>query len=523
MYANKTFNSGQDWSREGQLSPWSLLLATEGAFLLVGGVNRRLGSRARPYAVFPFVSEPSQPETDGEIGMARAEFWAPLWQHPATITELHALFQRGLAKLGGRPAQAPHEFAVAALDAGVDSGVSEFARFELRQTTSSQVYEAIPRERIRVRSTTKLSDDDNATTPISRLLLPLIESGWMDRLPFEPRDSKQKGKFVGLRGPIEAAILQISERPDDADRWQQLLLRLAAAQARIDRNKALRERCVAIPPLSTAWFEHVWPAPCPEVEIARAIASVGWYAGRTPIPLLANVFGVSVTFRQDIFRTSLPKTRTAQAVWGPGDPLQNLLNLAQRRLTDAEDLPKDAKGLSSTPFAGTCVCSANLIQQFLASNALVDLDQIARWIPPLSLINWSRWSRIASTVPDLESNQPRYVADGTGMLHALIRPLFHCDPKRNVYLDDGTPLFQPEQMPKPNLLRRLFNLLRFGELDEAVKVLRDRYLAVGRSIVMPPEGLVADRERIAAALLIPMSDSDVRCGVRRWLQPARNQ
>ena len=70
VYANKTFNSGQSWYREGQLSPWSQLLATEGALLLVGGVNRRLGTRARPYAVFPFVSEPSQPETDGEVGVS---------------------------------------------------------------------------------------------------------------------------------------------------------------------------------------------------------------------------------------------------------------------------------------------------------------------------------------------------------------------------------------------------------------------------------------------------------------------
>jgi len=131
VFANKTFNSGQSWYREGQLSPWSFLLSMEGAFLLIGGVNRRLGSRSRPYAVFPFVSEPSQPETDGEIGLARTEFWAPLWKNPATLGEVEALLQRGLARLGGRAAQAPHEFAVAALAAGV-----KFDR--LGKTTSGQ-------------------------------------------------------------------------------------------------------------------------------------------------------------------------------------------------------------------------------------------------------------------------------------------------------------------------------------------------------------------------------------------------
>ena len=144
VFANKTFNSGQSWYRKGQLSPWSFLLSVEGAFLLLGGVNRRLGSRSRPYAVFPFVSEPSQPATEGEVGLARAEFWAPLWKNPATLGEVRTLLQRGLARLGGRAAHAPHEFAIAALAAGADAGVAEFARYELRQTTSSQVLRGDP-------------------------------------------------------------------------------------------------------------------------------------------------------------------------------------------------------------------------------------------------------------------------------------------------------------------------------------------------------------------------------------------
>ena len=73
--ANKTFNSGQDWYREGEISPWSFLLALEGAILLVGGIDRRLSAKARPYAVFPFVTEAPAPASEGEIGLAKAEFW----------------------------------------------------------------------------------------------------------------------------------------------------------------------------------------------------------------------------------------------------------------------------------------------------------------------------------------------------------------------------------------------------------------------------------------------------------------
>lgn len=514
VYANKMFNNGQGWYREGMLSPWSQILATEGAFLLVGGVNRRLGSRSRPYAVFPFVSEPCQPTTDGEIGLSRAEFWAPLWTFPATLTEVQALFQRGLATLGGRPAQAPHEFAVAALAAGVDSGVAEFARFEMRQTTSSQVYEAIPRPRIQVQPGGKSRLSIPGEIAPSPLLVNLIESGWIDRLPFEPRKSNQKGKFVGMRGLIESAIVRIAERPDDAERWQHLILRLAASQGRIDRNKTLRERCLPLPPLSSNWFALAWPEPTPDVLVARAIASIGWHFDSDAIPLLANVFGVTLSGRKGTWRSKMPKTRTAQAVWATGDPLQNLLNLAQRRLMDAEGLPR-------APFAGTCSCSAAIMQQFLNCDGELDLEVVAKWIPGLSLIDWSQPAHESNALDP--SAGLRSIADGTALLHALVRPLFHVDAKSRFELELGQPLFRSDQLPKANLLRRLFHLLRFGSIDEAVQVLRDRYLAVGREIVMPPGDLVADGERIAAALLIPMRHHDVRTGLQRWLQLSRNR
>ncbi len=513
VFANKTFNSGQSWYREGQLSPWSFLLSMEGAFLLVGGVNRRLGSRSRPYAVFPFVSEPSQPETDGEIGLARAEFWAPLWKNPATLGEVETLLQRGMARLGGRAAKAPNEFAVAALAAGVDAGVTEFARYELRQTTSSQVFEAIPREHIKSETEATGSTQGSSRAVAAKLLRTLLESGWLDRLPYEPRDSKQKGKFVGLRGPVEAAIVRIGERPDDATRWQELLLKLANAQYRIDRNKSHRERCAPLRPLDPDWFNLAWkpseviPA---EIEMARAIASIGWPidAKTGDLPLLANVFGIEITAK----RVCFPKARTAQAVWGTGTSQQLLLDVAHRRLIDADNA-------TSKPFAAACFCSAAAVHRLLRDDGSIDLGEVIRWIPALSLIDWSRPPRIESTrEPDVE-------LDGTILLQALARPLFHG--RKLVVRNDETrqpePLFPQKLEPTAGLLRRVFNILRFNSLDEAIQVLRDRYLAAGRDIVMPPLGFAANGELVAASLLIPISDQAVVSGFRRWLQPSKRR
>lgn len=488
VFANKSFNSGQSWSREGQLSPWSFLLALEGALILVGGASRRLGANARAYAVFPFISDVPSPVSEGEVGAAKAEFWAPLWKHPATVSEVRALFERGLARIGQRAAKAPHEFAVAARAAGVDAGVTEFVRFTLRQTTSSQVYEAVPSGRVEVASADR-SD--------SELIQPLIP--WLDRLPYEPRDSKQSGKFKGLRGPIEQGIIRLAERPDGPERWQQLLLTLADTQSRIDRNRNLREPRRALPWLVPEWFQRGWPTPTPEIRVARAIASTG--AG-TEMPILANVFGVEFDKQK---RPILPKDhRPQRAIWHRGDVVRLFADVLERRLIDT-----DAE--SGVPLTARCSCSPDTVISFL-SGAL-DFNEIGIWIRPLSLIDWSRW--ILPKVP--EDASPHFARDGTYLLQALFRPLF--SPYRLEI--DGDELFPEHLRPRSTTARRLLNLIRQGEWTEAIQLARNHYLAAGRSIVLPSGHIDADGNRLAASLLIPVRRFDVVAGLTRWLQPSK--
>ena len=343
VHANKTYNSGRKWFQEGLISPWSILLATEGALLLCGGVNRRLSARARPYAVFPFVSEPGSPESPGQVAATTAEFWAPIWNQPTTIGELKAILRRGFAQLGNRTAKSPHEFAVAAMSAGVDIGIQRFARFELKQTTSSQVYEAIPKPHISVTDGSGASEKHAST-----LMLDLINNGWLDSLPFEPRDSKQRGKFAGLRGPIEAAIIRIAEQPTEPQFWRDLLLKLAAAQSKIDRNQRFRKQCQPIPPLSREWLTKAWcESQSEEIELASALASLGAIGADRPTAF--NIFGMTGRFKHDNAQLWFPDARPPQAVWNTGDPLQTLLTVAQRRLIDT-DAEKPA------PFAATQLC-----------------------------------------------------------------------------------------------------------------------------------------------------------------------
>lgn len=484
--ANKTFNSGQNWAREAQIPPWSFLLALEGALLLVGGIARRLSANAKPYAVFPFVADAPSPLSDGEIGLAKSEFWAPLWAHPATLSEVRALLERGLARIGQRAAKAPHEFAVAVRAAGVDAGIAEFARFTLRQTTSGQYYEAIPGERVQVGS------PDSTDSQLIQQIIP-----WLDRLPYE----KQKGKFNGLRGPLEQAIIRIAERADDAERWQHLLLLLAETQGRIDRNKDLRGRCRALGWLTEGWFEMAWPSPPLEIQLARAVASLG--AGGE-LPLAVNVFGIELDKKRAPNFSG--DKRPQRAIWHQGDLLRLLADVLERRLVDtdaANPLPLDARAR----------CPLAAMEAFLSDS--LDVELIGRWIPPLSLIKWKQSPSAAATTSATQTQ----ATDGTMLLHSLFRPLFY---QYKLELNEEK-LFPDRLRPSAALARRLLNLIRQGELGEAVQLAQNRYLAAGHAIVMPPVELNAAHERIAASLLIPMRQSDVVSGLRRWLQPTKNR
>lgn len=493
--ANKTFNSGQDWFREGEISPWSFLLALEGVFLLVGGVSRRLGSRSRPYAVFPFLTEPPSPTSESEVGYLKAELWGPIWRNPMNLSELRLLLERGLARIGERAAKSPHEFALAAMDAGVDVGISSFARFALRQTTSSQVYEAVPRERVEV---------GKASSPESTLIAFLIP--WLDRLPYEPTDRKQKGKFKGLRGPVEEAIVNLAATPNDLERWRLLWLLLADTQGKIDRNRTLRGKSPALPWLNDDWFEKAWPVPPPEIQIARAIASVG--AG-TNAPIIRNIFGV--TFDKSKRLVFAGEQKPQRVVWHNGGLLTTLPALLQRRLIDAES--KDE--LPRPPLLATRKCPPEILAAFINKSPDLDDEVIGRWIPALSLVNWSRPS--SPTKEADRSLSEDSAMDGAYLLQGLFRPLF-CPFNPRLF---GEKFFSPHLSPRAVTARRLLNLIRQSSWDEAIQLAQDRYLASGHDILTTPAIGNVNGEVIASALLVPLSVNEIARGLSRWLKPKK--
>jgi CRISPR-associated protein Csx17 len=333
----------------------------------------------------------------------------------------------------------------------------------------------------------------------SELIEPLLP--WLDRLPYEPSDSKQRGKFKGLRGPVEEAIVKIAERPDDTERWQQLLLLLADVQTRIDRNQSLRKSCAAVPRLSWHWFDKAWGnQPPTEVRIARAIASIGT---NTDMPILCNVFGVHIDKKGEPF---FPTERPQSAVWHHGDVVQVLANVLKRRLVDVE--PTEELPLTASYF-----CNAAEVEELL--EGALDWEMIGRWIPPLSLIRWSRPEERDTDNRSLNE----HAADGHYLLSALFRPFFF--PSRIELA--GKELFPERLKPKSLIARRLLNLIRQGELGEAIKLCESRYLAANFPIVAPSLVETQRHDAIAASLLVPINVRDIVSGLRRWLQPEKSE
>jgi CRISPR-associated protein Csx17 len=199
--------------------------------------------------------------------------------------------------------------------------------------------------------------------------------------------------------------------------------------------------------------------------VARAVASVG--AG-TQQPILVNIHGVEVDIGGGI---RFPGDRRLQrAVWHAGAPLRMLAAMLERRLIDT-------KAVDSLPLGGPSPCNADLVAAFLAD--ALDVEEIARWIPPLSLINWRRPHR---RVVDTSALFPD---DGAFLLHALFRPLFH---PSEIYIE-GEVLFQEHLQPRAVTARRLLHLLRGEAWEEAARIAQDRYLAAGRATVALPSGL----------------------------------
>ena len=505
--ANKLYNSGQNPFSEGAISPWAMALACEGLVFFAGGASRRLGARTRPVGAFPFVVAAASPETSGEAGRDRGEVWAPLWSRPMTVPEVATLFARGRAEIGGRGAVTPAAFAVAITRRGVDAGVGEFRRFALGKTTSANTFEPRYLGVVPVPSGSAVARSDS----FERLL------GLIDRLPADRKEG-QLWRFVGLRGPLESALVNAAGTSDEPEATAALLDAAVQALDRVDVNRSFREKGVVWRPLPLDWLAALFGGDAPDVEARLAMSLVSAFPVEYPFALYR--FGVEwMNKAHDRPRNSPyahPKTAPARWVRRAGPLARNLGAVLQRRLLDWEDEQERGAPSPRAPIAARL----SDIEAWLDGD--VDEALLTRWLSRLALFDWSF---IAARIRALSPLNNMRTAVRPGLaLYGLLHPMFDVRPVWDNGWSDGRDILAPETGARtPAAARRMAMLVRSGDVERAVEVARSRYAIARTPLVRTDAGwAVADSDRLLAALLFSVSDFHRSALVQRWRRPQRS-
>lgn len=508
--ANKLYNSGQNPYREGLVSPWAMALACEGLPFFAGGASRRHGSRARAVGAFPFVTQAAAPCTAGEAGRDNAEVWAPVWQRPMTLPEVRALYARGRAEVRGRGAVTPAAFATAIVGRGVDAGVAGFLRFSLGRTTSANTFEP----RFEGRIVLPASGVANRTTPSATPMATAFERilALVDRLPRDEKKGK-RWRFVGLRGPIERAMIQVASSPSDPAMACGLLDAVVGALDKVDRNQSYRARHISWEPLPVEWLPALFGSQAVPTEARLALAAVSGFPASRPFALYR--FGVEWQYGRYVH----PKQAPLRWVWGPGELPRVLANVLHRRVLDWEKQTQD--GRRQEPPA-RLILPANCQDVNAWLEAQVEEQLMERWLSRLALFDW-RSVPNGVTRGILRRDSGNIVISGALAMFGLFQPLFDCQPVRPPGHDND--LLEPESGARtPAAARRIMALIRTGQADTAVAFAMSRYVMAKTWLVKTEAPwLIEDPERLLASLLFTVPLSERGSIIQRWLRPQREK
>jgi CRISPR-associated protein Csx17 len=387
----------------------------------------------------------------------------------------------------------------------VDAGVSEFRRFTLGRTTSANTFE--PRFEARF----ALHADEGGASAATSVALERI-TALIEQRGF-PRDRKmgQRWRFEGLRGPIEAALLDVAADPRHSEAVIALLDAVAAALDRIDCNRSFREGKVRWEALPLEWLPSLFADERPGVEAQLALSLVSAFPAARPFAMYR--FGVEWTFGHYEHAERPP----ARWVWGPGDLARVLGEVLSRRLLDQASADAGtAREKGRAPLPATTAH----VRHWLSGE--FDEQILRAWLSRLALFDW-RW--IPQEVRSLiNAETPPLRADGELALLGLMQPLV--DQRRLVVPSlSPTDLLSDEMGARTTeVARSLVTLIRSGNVDAAVRLASSRYAMAGARLASYDVPWRArDSERLVASLLFTISDRDRAVLFQRWLRPRRRQ
>ena len=542
--ANKIYNSGLKPYKEGQITPWAMLLACEAFPLLAGSPSRQLGVHRSAFGAFPFVTRAAAPLTEQSAGQTLGEFWAPVWNRPMSLAEVSALFQSGRAEIDGRAALTSVAFAGAIVQRGINAGLSEFRNFSLIRTTSDNTFES------RLSSVVAVPKNDPASSVAVRRILKT-----RNKLP---RDKKQgkNWRFRGLQGRIDRALIALAETAGEerkdlqVERSWQLIDEVFASLAKVDRNKAFREEGVRFELLPLDWLAWLLERTThqrTEIRLAMSIASLrpetqtnkSQNADKAPQRFLAYRLG-SIGKGRD---WQIPKVPPLRRIWSPKSLVENLIALGKRRLFESS--PKQAPPFQSEVNAS--VTDAGEVQDVVdeskdfqsevnasVTDALhflsqgIDDESLGKWIDRFSLFNWSdnreskdllrKWvSRVGK--PDLSE-----LNNSDSMIYGFFRPLFDSFALRRLQQSDPQVAGGHETNPNVKIGRLvpIVSALDRGDVMAAWEMASAAYRSerIALADFHPDLFSHKDPKRLLASILFPVNIRGLTKLFERWQSPS---
>jgi CRISPR-associated protein Csx17 len=507
-------NGTQGFEGTSMINPWDFVLMMEGVLMLAGAAVRRFGTIGEARASFPFTVravaagfDSPAPKDEAE---SRGEIWLPLWTRPTNAGELRQLFGEGRAEVSGRSARNGTDFARAVAGLGVDRGIAGFSRLGFLKR-SGKAFLAAPLGRFDV---VERSGAD---------LLREIDR-WLDDFRWKCARGRDKEeaprRILSTLNGIDSAIFEFCKYGGS---WlfQDIVIALGRAEREltVTQGKFKRKTVEPIPSLSPAWMSAADNG-SPEFRVARALVGIHHApdaAGDQPKigPLRTNVEPVDWKKR---CRAWAEKDRAV--VWNAGDLSTNLANVLERRMMDGQ-----RTGCERLPLASRFAVPLHMVKAFLDGE--LDDRRISDLLWGLMLVE-DRGHRSQVRQETGDGLVPR--------AYALLKLLFLSRPLVVERQADGTlfaRLLRSHETgglvirPEPSLLP----LLRGGRLGEACTIAMRRLRASGLDPMPKPirghrirdhdwqeldRKSVAgmDSQRLAAALLIPITDDAVNRLVR---------
>jgi CRISPR-associated protein Csx17 len=537
-------------------NPWDFILAMEGMLSWSVATGRRLEATGRSEPSFPFFCKSGvggnnslgPTEMDGgPNAKTRGELWLPLWNSPATYTEIERLLVEGRVTVGQRTATRSIDFALAMAMVGSERGINAFARTGLLQRSGS---------------------GDNLTT----LAVPLgiwtpqrlPNAALADEIsPFLLRVARvlvlhpqQPRRLVRAREQLETAFLAFATLTQEAPGC---LLNVLLAASRLERELAVTGGKVKFPKgdsVETRLIEPVDPLPNwsrsallaedsgvlfdrenpAECRLAVAIASLmPWGEGATGRawavgPIRENLLPVTSQEKSWTWNAS-----SGSAVWSRGNPLMtNLTAVLHRRLLDAQSAA--GEGLPLWSFRGAAF--SDLLALWFGT---VNEARLVELIHAFALINFgnaddnqiSAWQVEHDATPDLSpsgvwfhGDEPRLgippTLDGipdSEVSAALALPRAYSLLKL-CFLGGRLPAKPTEKIAArrsggerhPLAAGRILNLLLAEQGDEALRLAAQQLRASGYAPLIRDADLrsaeftltVEECRRLAGLLLIPV-------------------